>query len=347
MAEVFVSYCQKDGSYIDIMETYFNNKNIVFHRDIREISPWKSIKEYMQTVRDVDYIVLLISDKYLKSFNCMYEILEVMKERNYKDKIFPAVLETRIYDTSCRVKYVKYWQDKYKELSNQMSQIDMVNASGLIDDLKRTQNIAASISEFLTLVSDMNNPDISDINVAIENKLNEHGVLGKTSVAAQSKQQPAHDVFSSLNISRVSANIEPTDLEKNQFMIDSFNKITELMKQLCNQLQNENLNFKVITEQIDTKNVIYRFYVNGNQIKGLKLFISNTYGGKEVNIGLTSDIFSSSSNNSFNGMYSLKFEKGQLSLFSMMSVSMNQRIMTVEKVVKDIWEGYIQPYLKR
>ena len=63
----------------------------------------------------------------------------------------------------------------------------MINASGHIEDLRRTQNITASMSEFLSLVADMNNPSISDILVAIENKLKEQGVIGSTSVVTLSK----------------------------------------------------------------------------------------------------------------------------------------------------------------
>lgn len=60
-----------------------------------------------------------------------------------------------------------------------------------------------------------------------------------------------------------------------------------------------------------------------------------------------SDVISVGSNNSFNGIYSSKFVDGQLSLYSVMSMSMNQKTMSVEEAVKDIWESYISPYLKR
>lgn len=346
MTEIFISYCQKDSSHINLMDSYFNDKDIVLRRDIREISPWKSIKEYMQTIRNTDYVVLLISDKYLKSFNCMYEVLEVMKEQNYKNRIFPAVIETGIYDTSCRVEYVKFWQDKYKELSNQMLQIDMVNASGLIDDLRKTQNIAASISEFLALIADMNNPSISDINVAIENKLKEYGVIGRGEVSYQNKPTVSHDVFSSMNIQRNSLRTEPSDLEKNQFMVDSFQGINELLEQLCNQLQNENNGIKVIIEKIDTRTAIYQFYINGKQAKSIKLQLGNTFGGREMNITISVDSVSWGSGNSYNGIISNKYENGQLSLYSMLSLLNSQTIMTLNETVKNIWESYIQPYIQ-
>ena len=174
---MFVSYCQKDSVYADNFDLYFKDKNIIIHRDIRDISKWKSIREYMQTIRDIDYAVLVITDNYLKSFNCMYEVLEIMKEKDYANRIFPAVVDTNIYSSSGKIYYIKYWEDKCKELQNEIAKIDIVNAGALMDDLKRTQNICSSMSEFLSKVADMNNPVISDVNAAIEDKLNEQGLL--------------------------------------------------------------------------------------------------------------------------------------------------------------------------
>ena len=49
----------------------------------------------MQTIRDMNYAIVIVTDNYLKSFNCMFEVLEVMKEKDYEHKIFPVVVETR------------------------------------------------------------------------------------------------------------------------------------------------------------------------------------------------------------------------------------------------------------
>lgn len=345
MSDIFVSYCQKDRVYADYMDLYFKDKNIKIHRDIRDIKDWKSIKEYMNTIRDMDYAVLVITDNYLKSFNCMYEVLEVMKDDNFKDKVFPVVVATSIYSLQGRIPFIQFWEQKYEELSKQLRQVDIVNLGSLPEELKRTQSIASSISEFLGLVADMNNPDISDFNMAIENKLMEQGILGSVEPALPQKTQPAADIFSSLSITRVGINAEPTDLEKNQFMIDSFRDINELLGQLCNQLQNENCDIKIIVDRVDSRTVIYQFYKNGNLVREIKIFLGNTFGGRDMNICISSDVISMRNNNSFNGMLSVKFENGQLSLFSMMS--MKQRIMTVSEAVKDIWESYIRTYLQR
>lgn len=65
---------------------------------------------------DNKFAVLLISDSYLKSVNCMYEVLEIMKEVEYRRRIFPAIIDTNIYSTEEQIKYVKYWEKRVEIL---------------------------------------------------------------------------------------------------------------------------------------------------------------------------------------------------------------------------------------
>lgn len=45
--------------------------------------------------------------------------------------------------------------------------IDIVNAAEIIYELKRYRSIASSIGEFLSLVVDMNNPQIEDVKIQV------------------------------------------------------------------------------------------------------------------------------------------------------------------------------------
>lgn len=347
MVNMFVSYCQKDAKYANIIDSYFKNKSVVIHRDIRDISPWKSIRKYMQTIRDMDYAVLIITNNYLKSFNCMYEVLEVMKEKNYENKIFPVVIETSIYSPSGKISYIKYWEDKYNELKNQINKIEVVNAGNIIDDLKKTQNVCSSMSEFLSKVADMNNPDVSNINMVIENKLKEQGLLDSKGEVADNRAKENKDIFSSLNIAGVNANSNPTDLEKDKFITISFENINKLLKELCNQVEKESSNIQVRIEKIDNKTIIYKFYKNGNQVRMLKLFLGNCLGMRSNNIGLSCENYSFSNNNSFEGIISSKVKDGKLALYFMIGISFSQDCKSVEEVVKEVWTVYIQPYISR
>ena len=63
----------------------------------------------MKGIRQQDYAVLIVSDLYLKSKNCMFEVTEIMKEQEYVDRIFPGVVEHGIYNPLKRVEYIEYW----------------------------------------------------------------------------------------------------------------------------------------------------------------------------------------------------------------------------------------------
>lgn len=341
---IFLSYCRNDSSEADRIYDYFKrNQNIELHRDKINIKKWGSIKEYMQSISNMDYTILLISDSYLKFANCIYEVLEVMRDRDYRDKIFPAVIYSGIYSPVIRAKYVKHWQDEFKELENILKELNVQNLGKLNEDLKRRQDISSNIAEFLDVVSDMNNPNIADICMSIEEKLSQKGFLEKRN----SQIKDTNDLFTTLGIPKTKFSAEPTDLEINQFVKDSFNQIVNLLSELCEQYQTQNVWVQVQIEQVNIRTVIYRFYRNGQLARGLKLFLSNMFGGRRENIGLSDNTMSFGSENSWNGMYDAKFIDGELKLYATMSLMNNQKAMTVEEVVVDIWEHYIQVYLER
>lgn len=346
MIEMFVSYCQKDKIYADHIDLYFKNKKVIIHRDVRDIKEWSSIKQYMNSAGKMDYAILVITDNYLKSPNCMYEVLEVMKEHNYKDKIFPVVVENSIYMLEGKLKYVSYWENQFKTLNESMKQVEIVNLGPLHEELKRTQTIASSISEFLGLISDMNNPDISDINEAIENKLIETGLLSDENSISK-ECSTSSDLFSTLGIPRKGNNTAVTDLQKNQYITDSFKEIIKLLKKLSDEYQNEYNEVDINYEQIDSRTCIYQFYRNGKLVRGIKVFLSSMFGSGSLGIGISDNTYSLGSNNSWNGMYSVNVFNGELKLFATMSLNNSKEAMNEMDVVKDIWTSYVQPYLER
>ena len=132
----------------------------------------------MNKIRKSDYAILVISDNYLKSINCMYEVLEVMKDEGYRDRIIPVVLNNAcIYYAIGRANYIKYWKEEFTKLSNEISEInDNESSFSLIDMLKMIGDIKRNIGEFISILSDMNYPNINDISEEISKKLNDRGL---------------------------------------------------------------------------------------------------------------------------------------------------------------------------
>ncbi len=168
---IFLSYCWADTDKANTIDEYLREKGIKATRDVRGVENWQSLKGFMQTIRDNNFAVLLISDAYLKSTNCMYEVLEVMKEKRYRTRIFPTIIDSVIYSTDKHFEYVRYWQDRVKTLKSNLSSLEYTNGLALGHELKKAVDISRTIAEFLVTVSDMKNPAINNINEAIYEKL--------------------------------------------------------------------------------------------------------------------------------------------------------------------------------
>lgn len=341
--EVFLSYCWADENIADkIYDNLIRYSQINIHRDKLDIGHWESIKEYMQSITYMDYTILLISKAYLKSSNCMYEMLEVIRDRKYKNKIFPVVVDTEIYDPIIRVRFVKYWQDELSKLRDAIEEVDVQNLGTLSKDLKQRQDIASNIAEFLGIVADMNNPQIKNISEAIMEKLYENGLVDiKTNQENYNLQE--QDIFTKLGINNHQDKIVITDFDINQFMASSYYHIQKLLQILCKQLEEENSIYKVSIEIIDTRSCFYQFYKNGKSIINLKISLNNIFGS--LRIGVSNNSSSFASNQSWNGLYSAVVLNENLKLKSMMSMNLGATEMEVEEVVKDIWESYVCPYL--
>ncbi|WP_415279950.1 toll/interleukin-1 receptor domain-containing protein [Clostridium perfringens] len=181
-SDIFISYSWEDDVLVNSIDDYFAKKNIILQRDKRGIKAWESIKEFMKKIRKSDCAILIVSKNYLKSINCMYEVLEVMKDENYRDRIFTVVLnDTNIYSPLGKAKYIKYWKDQHNNLEKEIKEIDDSEITiELSQDLKKIRYIMSSIGEFISIISDMNNPIVDDnICNEISKKLLEKGIISK------------------------------------------------------------------------------------------------------------------------------------------------------------------------
>lgn len=186
--KIFISYCWVDKDIADMIDKDFKEVyGISFTRDERDLKFKKSIKSFMQTVGEHDFVIMIISDSYLKSDNCMYEVMEVMRDREFRKRILFILLNDEdkkyysqisldnlnkqaksiacdVYSPKGRIKYIKYWDNKrleltqlIKDISNPVSQIEPLK------DLKRIDNIVMNLGEFLDVLSDLKNESLQEL----------------------------------------------------------------------------------------------------------------------------------------------------------------------------------------
>lgn len=339
MTNIFLSYCRKDAAYAEAIEQHYGNTDVKIYRDIRDIAPWDSIRKFMDTIRDTDFAVLIITDNYLKSPNCMYEVLQVMKKKDYNNKIFPVVVEPKIYETNAKIDYIKYWEAQYRKLSQELSEVAIVNTGSLIDDLRRTQEIALSIGDFLKTVSDMNNPAAQDVTTAID------AILCRNSKMTDHKS--AENYFKNLNITMPQMAKHFTDHEKNVFVKTSYATVIKNIKGLSEQLHSQNDSYTIDVDDTDLNETLIQAFKDGYTIFGLRIFLTHPYGGSSFNIGISQDM-NIGDKNSYNEIYIPEIVDGNLLFKGQMTHIIgngNKNPMTSQELTKEIWEYFIQPHL--
>jgi hypothetical protein len=167
---VFVSYAWGDESeqVVDKLERTFKKHGINLIRDKKDLEYTGSIEEFERRIGQGRCVVLVISDKYLRSKHCMYELMLVNEKRNLRKRVFPIVLsDAYIFDDIKRLQYPKHWADEFTELDKAIKKMDdHTNLDGFINDLKKYKLIRDKFDQLTTLLRDMkaSTPEILEKN---------------------------------------------------------------------------------------------------------------------------------------------------------------------------------------
>ncbi len=169
--EIFLSYSWGESKVADTICDMFiglNNPEIQIIRDKDRLKFMQDIKAFMKSIKDKDYVILVINDSYLKSFNCMYEISELVKDDNYKNKILVLVNKNiDIFNAKGINQYLKFWQNKCQELEEETKGLDLFNQKITIEELRKSNEINLKMSDFLQSILDLKIIQYQD-NITIE-----------------------------------------------------------------------------------------------------------------------------------------------------------------------------------
>lgn len=169
---VFISYNWGSDAIADEVEKRLSSIAMVL-RDKKSITPWGSISDFMKRIRETDLVVVIVSDEYLKSIACLYEIMQLLKEDDWISHSMFLVEKnaTGIYKPQGQLKYVKYWEDERKILEDALVEFSPALVAAQAEDLKKIQEIQLKINDFMKCVADCNNPDLDKAMDAIEQRV--------------------------------------------------------------------------------------------------------------------------------------------------------------------------------
>ena len=179
---IFLSYCQKDSDIANYLEDKLRpliEGRATISRDVRDVEYHEGFKRFMNSIEKHDFVITLISDRYLKSRNCMYEMLEVVKDSNFSKRLVFIVIsekdrslykaeqelpiEAGVYTASGQAEYSKYWTAEKNKLQREIEEIgNPVYAISQIKEVRILEKILLDLSDFLEFVRDNKGLSISE-----------------------------------------------------------------------------------------------------------------------------------------------------------------------------------------
>src|SRR5262245_50154986 len=113
---VFISYAWGEDTdereaIVKQLDQSLQNRGLKIICDKRDLEYKGSIREFMKGIGEGDCVIVVISDKYLRSKNCMFELVEIAENKQFADRIFPIILgDAKIYDWRGQADYLEFWE---------------------------------------------------------------------------------------------------------------------------------------------------------------------------------------------------------------------------------------------
>ena len=157
--KIYLSYSWAQTKQATLLEkTLFEEWGIILTRDRKEIGYKDSIDDFMNELAEQKHIILLLSDNYFKSENCMYEFVSIFGNKNFRDRILPIKVDGsqfKIYSSDDRMAQLEYWKSKLDALEKYNQQCSK--------DFKKIENIFIGLSDALFELSNLNISSFSEL----------------------------------------------------------------------------------------------------------------------------------------------------------------------------------------
>ena len=156
---VFISYAWggESEAVVNKIDDALQQRGVRITRDKRDLGYRGSITEFMERIGQGNCVIVVVSDKYLRSPNCMFELVEIADNKQFHDRIFPIVLrDANIYDPIKRIEYIKYWEEKRAALAEAIKTLDPANLQGIREEIDLYDHIRDKVSGLTSILKDMN-----------------------------------------------------------------------------------------------------------------------------------------------------------------------------------------------
>jgi tetratricopeptide (TPR) repeat protein len=163
-ADVYISYAGNDEN-----DAYENSRDEIVKKlceqlqqnNLRpieyktDVTYKTNLKNFMLDIAYGDFVIPLISKKYLTSEYCMFEAIEFYNrnKREFEEKLFPIVLQdANFFSDDAHIDYFTHWDDLYNKLYEKLKGKDPQKLMSLHEKAKMYREISENIDEFMSRI---------------------------------------------------------------------------------------------------------------------------------------------------------------------------------------------------
>ncbi|MFN9645002.1 MAG: toll/interleukin-1 receptor domain-containing protein [Cyanobacteriota bacterium] len=172
VASVYISYAwgddtpegQRRARLVDQLYAAVKAAGIPVLIDREEVKPGDRISSFMQAIAKGDVVIIILSQKYLESENCIYELNEIWKESSQDPvRFLPRVIPLTLPDANLKSTediFLKsqYWKRRWQDLEGKISQNTDIAGREIFAKFKDMQQFAHQLGDILVLLNDKCEP---------------------------------------------------------------------------------------------------------------------------------------------------------------------------------------------
>lgn len=161
---VYVSYKHKEASsHIESIVNGLIANHINYSIDKEHVGYRDNIRKYEEEIGQGARIIVIITDDYLESPHCMYELTQIWKNKNVKERVFPIIdIEKYSRDSGGLFKSKAYW-NKERAKKCELLALETGCNELLQRELDDINDIMNNINDVWIYIHDMNSLDMKTL----------------------------------------------------------------------------------------------------------------------------------------------------------------------------------------
>lgn len=155
-AALYISYSWSCSEVIDSLCLDLAKANIPYSRDLKDCGYRENIRRYEEEIGRGTKVLAYISDEYMKSINCMYELTLVFMRGDVERRLFPIVTISNRRDAAYSKELFDYWDSEYQKRKNILNDLPSGVSLQAIQELGYCGLIIRELSKIVNYLADVN-----------------------------------------------------------------------------------------------------------------------------------------------------------------------------------------------